>query len=75
MKKFYSSKTLLKMVGGGMHTQHIPQATSLNGSAPGCVITKDGLKFYERCSKPEIPKAVEARLLYGSQKIAFWWNW
>ena len=24
MKKFYSSKTLLKMAGGGMHTQHIP---------------------------------------------------
>ena len=24
MEKFYSSKTLLKMAGGGMHTQHTP---------------------------------------------------
>ena len=24
MEKFYSSKALLKMAGGGMHTQHTP---------------------------------------------------
>ena len=42
MEKFYSSKTLLKMAGGGMHTQHIPHPP---GFASGCIITKDGLKF------------------------------
>ena len=35
MEKIYSSKTLLKMAVEGMHT-HTP---------PGCIITKDGLKF------------------------------
>ena len=42
MEKFYSSKTLLKMAGVVMHTSipHIPP-----GSAHGCIITKDGLKF------------------------------
>ena len=69
MKKFYSSKALLKMAGGGMHTQHTPHPPCI--SAPGCVITKGGLKFYERCFTPEIPKAVKARLLYGSQRNAF----
>ena len=37
--KTYSSKTLLKMAGGGMHTQHTPHPY------PSCIITKDGLKF------------------------------
>ena len=55
MEKFYPSKTLLKMAGGGMHTQHTPHP-------PGC-IAKDGLKFCERCFKPEIPRAVKVRLL------------
>ena len=41
MENFYSYKTLLKMPGRGMHTPH-PLSP---GSAPGCVITKDGLKF------------------------------
>ena len=27
MEKFYSSKTLLKVAGGGMHTKHTPQPT------------------------------------------------
>ena len=45
MEKFCSSKTLLKLAGGGMHTQHISHPP---GSAPGC-ITNDGLKFLERC--------------------------
>ena len=39
MEYFYSSKTLLKMAGGGMHTPHPP------GSVPGRVMTIDGLKF------------------------------
>ena len=43
MEKCYSSQTLLKMAGGGMHTQHTPHPPS--GSASGCIITKDGLKF------------------------------
>ena len=38
MEKIYSSKTLLKMAGEGMHTQH-------THTPPGCIITKDGLKF------------------------------
>ena len=42
MENFYSSKTSLKMAGGGMHTQHTPHPP---GSAFGCIITKDGLKF------------------------------
>ena len=42
MAKFYSSKTLFKMAGGGMHTQHTPHPP---GTAPVCIITKDGLKF------------------------------
>ena len=42
-EKFYSSKTLWKMAGGGMHTQHIPHPSL--GFDPGCIITKDGLKF------------------------------
>ena len=42
MEKFYSSKTLLKMAGGEMHTQHTPHPP---GSAHGCIITMDGLKF------------------------------
>ena len=42
IEKFYSSKALLKMAGGECirSIPHIPP-----GSAPGCVITKDGLKF------------------------------
>ena len=43
MEKFYSSKALLKMAGGRMHTQHTPHPPP--GSAPGCIIPKDGLKF------------------------------
>ena len=43
MEKFCSFKTLLKMAGGGMHTQHTPHSPS--GSAPDCIMTKDGLKF------------------------------
>ena len=43
MEKFCSSKTLLKMVGGGTHTQHTPHPSP--GSAPDCIITKGGLKF------------------------------
>ena len=63
IEKFYSSKTLLKMDGGGMHTQHTPHPPPpIPGSTPGCIITKDGLKFSEICLKPEIPKAVKARL-------------
>ena len=31
-------KILLKTAGGGMHTQHTPHP-------PGCIITKNGLKF------------------------------
>ena len=42
MEKFYSSKTLLKMAGGGIHTKHTSHPP---GSAPGCRVTKDGLKF------------------------------
>ena len=44
MKKFYSSKTLLKMAGGEMHTQHTPHPP-LDAVVPGCKITKDGPKF------------------------------
>ena len=42
MEKFYSSKTLLKMAGGGCicSIPFIPPR-----SAPGCIIAKDGLKF------------------------------
>ena len=43
MEKFYSSKTLLKVADGGMHTQHTTHPPP-PGSAPGCII-KDGLKF------------------------------
>ena len=60
MEKFYSSKTLLKMAGGGMHTQHTPHSP---GSAPGCTITNDGLKFKRYALKVKIPKAIKARLL------------
>ena len=60
MEKLYSSKTLLKKLGGGMHTQHTPHPP---GSAPASIITKDGLKFQEKCSKPEISKTVKAGLL------------
>ena len=42
MEKFYSSKNLLKMAGKGMHAQHTPHPP---GSASGCIITKNGLKF------------------------------
>ena len=45
MEKFYSSKTLLKMAGGGMHTQHRSTPHPHPGSAPGCIITKNGLKL------------------------------
>ena len=40
MEKFYSFKTLLKMAGEGMHTPH----PTPPGSAPDCIITKNGLK-------------------------------
>ena len=43
MEKFYSSKTLLKMAGGGDAYAAYP--TSHPGSAPGCIITKDVIKF------------------------------
>ena len=59
MQKFYSSKTLLKVAGGGMLTQHTPHPPP---SAPGCIITKNGLKF-KRCFKLKIPKAFKVRLL------------
>ena len=43
-EKFYSSKTLLKMAGGGEGCiRSMPHITP--GSAPSCIITKDGLKF------------------------------
>ena len=43
MEKFYSSKTLLKMAGGGMHLQYIPHPPL---DPPLIVnLTKDGLKF------------------------------
>ena len=29
MEKFYSSQTLLKMAGGGMHTQHTPHPSGI----------------------------------------------
>ena len=29
MEKFYSSKTLLKLAGGGMHTQHTPHPSGI----------------------------------------------
>ena len=43
MEKFYLSKTLFKMAGGGCirSIPHIPPP----GSVPGCIITKNGLKF------------------------------
>ena len=43
MEKFYSSKALLKMAGGGY--AHAAHPTSPPGSALGCIITIDGLKF------------------------------
>ena len=57
MEKFYSSKTLLKIDGGGDTCAAYPT------SPPGCVITKDGLKFKRYVVKLKIPKAVKARLL------------
>ena len=44
MKKFYSSKTLLKVGGCLRSIPHIPPE-----SAPGCIITKDGLKLKRYC--------------------------
>ena len=32
MEKFYSSKTLLKMAGGEMHTQHTPHPPGLHNN-------------------------------------------
>ena len=52
-RKFYSSKTLLKMAGGGMHTQHTPLPP---GSAPGCIITKNGLKFKRDVLNQKYPR-------------------
>ena len=42
MEKIYSPKTLLKMAGEEWirSIPHIPP-----GSVPGCIVTKDGLKF------------------------------
>ena len=39
MEKFYSSKTFLKMAGGGDAYAAYPTFP------PGCIITKDGLKL------------------------------
>ena len=39
MEKLNSSKTLLKMAGGGDAYAAYPT------SSPGCIITKNGLKF------------------------------
>ena len=41
MEKFYSSKTLLKMAGGG----NAYALRSIPHTPPGCIITKDGLKL------------------------------
>ena len=41
IEKFYSSKTLLKMAG----VAYAANPTSPPGSATGCIIIKDGLKF------------------------------
>ena len=35
LEKFYSSKTLLKMAGGGMHTQHTPYSGGNKGMLSG----------------------------------------
>ena len=42
MEKLYASKTLLKMAGARMRTQHTPHPPWIR---PCYIITKDGLKF------------------------------
>ena len=56
MEKFYSSKTLLKMVG-----ENVGCARSICPTSPsGCIVTKDGLKFKRYiCFRLKIPKAVK----------------
>ena len=72
MEKFYSSKTLLKIAGGGMHTQHILHPPG--SIRPWLYNSKKWPQIYERCFKLKIPKAVKTQLLQGSQRNAFWWN-
>ena len=60
MEKFYSSKILLKMAGGGIHTQHTPHPPWIH---PWSYNNKRWPQILREMFKPEIPKAVKARLL------------
>ena len=67
MEKFYSSKTLLKMTGGGGGGNAYAAHPTL---PPGCIITIDSLKFkkdvlnqtYRRKSRRDCCKKVKGML-------------
>ena len=76
MEKFYSFKTLLKMAGGNEYAAYL---TFPLGSAPGCIITIDGLKFkrdvlnqtYRRQSRRDRCKEVKEMLSDDTDKTIF----
>ena len=71
MENLYSSKTLLKCIRS---IPHVPP-----GSAPGCIITMDGLKFkrdvlnqtYRRQSRRDCCKEVKGMLSGETENTIF----